>query len=210
MKREQRADESEREPEAQRSRDLEEDAGGAPIHRAAQCAPDDDALPRRESGALDVGGKSRRGLPHGIERQVEREPLDLAAPVRKSKVVREQVFAAARDENVGERVFQTVQDGGVVERWVGGTAATPLERRAVAPGILIHLGEIPFDELALRSRVGSHARDPVELQLLAQGDVELPLAAVPGAGEDDRLVFADMEPSIGVEPRLHREISPEE
>lgn len=133
-----------------------------------------------------------------------------SAALAERKVVVQVVRALGGDrEDPGERVVEDVRQCLPIEWRVGGQAAAPLEPVAV-PVVMVDGVEAAPHQRDVRAAGRVDAGDAVQLQGLAGADVELPIAAVPVAGEDHLVAFADVQPPVAVEPRVDAEPPPVE
>ena len=80
-------------------------------------------------------------LPGGIEREVERVGVDGPLQVGQPEVVIEKVQAIFRNQDALERVLEQVGDLLILERGIGGEAASPPKRIRVVPSVVVDMRE---------------------------------------------------------------------
>jgi hypothetical protein len=188
--------------------------GGHCLRRAGTGVSqrDLDHVPKtgRERTCRPTPVRAARRLPHRIERQLDLHAFDASVTLGKGEVVIEQVLLAVALQDVGERVLQHVGDGRAIELGIGWPAAAPAENIPSRPSIVIDLVQRSLRERDLLSALRVDAAHPVEEERLARPDAELPLAAVPVAGEHHDLLLAHVQPAVRIEVRLDRQLVPME
>src|SRR5262249_34578189 len=156
----------------------------------------------RQAARLALPREARGRPPDRIELEVERKRVDRARAFREREVMIEPVRRALSNEDPGERVGQLVVDLGVLEGRVGGEAAAPPYGRRAGEGVMVDELDASALERAGLAGLRVDAPDPLQGELLALGDAEGALAAVPVAGKDHRVALDGVEDAIRVEARL--------
>ena len=140
---------------------------------------------------VDVLNPGQR-LPCGIEREAQIEAVNRSGAIGKRKIMVEPVVVAGAHQNLRELVSQHVGHRCPVKRRVGQQPAAPSQRPGVGPGVIVDAAQRAI-LLQVEDAAAGHARDADERKALPGADVERALAAIPVAGEYERLCLGDVK-----------------